>query len=330
MVDIVRLHHVELCVTDLERAKAFYRDLLGLFVTEETKEQVFLRAIEDHSHHCLVLTKADAPGVAHIAYRVAREEDLDALAETFSAQGLPMRWVAPGEERGQGRALRVQDPVGLPLEFFCAMDRAERMLQAFHLHRGARPQRIDHIHCFVSDLPRAYDWYTKTLGFRCSEVTVTPDDPPKLLAAWLFRKPNVHDVALTHRDGPRFHHVAFWVPDSKAILDFCDILGATGRASCIERYPGRHGLSNAFFLYLRDPDGIRVELYTGDYFTGDPDWEPIVWRSDDPRRATFWGVASPHSWFEDLVPVHHVVTGEPVAVQPKGEEGMWPWAACAR
>jgi hypothetical protein len=30
-------------------------------------------------------------------------------------------------------------------------------------------------------------------------------------------------------------------------------------------------VSNAFYVYLRDPDGHRVELYTSDYFTGDPD-----------------------------------------------------------
>ena len=43
----------------------------------------------------------------------------------------------------------------------------------------------------------------------------------------------------------------------------------------IERGPGRHGVSNAFYLYIRDPDGHRVEIYTQDYYTGDP---------DNPRR----------------------------------------------
>ncbi|WP_228201492.1 RraA family protein [Flaviflexus ciconiae] len=28
------------------------------------------------------------------------------------------------------------------------------------------------------------------------------------------------------------------------------------------RGPGRHGVSNVFYLYLRDPDGLRVEIYT--------------------------------------------------------------------
>ena len=29
----------------------------------------------------------------------------------------------------------------------------------------------------------------------------------------------------------------------------------------IERGPGRHGVSNAFYLYLRDPDGHRVRVF---------------------------------------------------------------------
>ena len=69
--------------------------------------------------------------------------------------------------------------------------------------------------------------------------------------------------------------------------------------SAIERGPGRHGVSNAFFVYLRDPDGHRVELYTGDYYTGDPDHRPIRWSASDPRRRTFWGHHVPDSWYEE-------------------------------
>ena len=67
----------------------------------------------------------------------------------------------------------------------------------------------------------------------------------------------------------------------------------------IERGPGRHGVSNAFFVYLRDPDGHRIELYTGDYYTGDPDHEPIRWSASDARRRTFWGHHVPDSWYEE-------------------------------
>lgn len=50
---------------------------------------------------------------------------------------------------------------------------------------------------------------------------------------------------------------------------------------------------------MRDPDGHRIELYTGDYLTSDPDFQPIRWDINDPRRQTFWGHQAPDSWFEE-------------------------------
>ena len=82
----------------------------------------------------------------------------------------------------------------------------------------------------------------------------------------------------------------------------------------IERGPGRHGISNAFFLYLRDPDGNRVELYANDYLVADPDWEPIRWELNDPRRQTFWGHAAPASWFDEAALCEDVETGQLLAV----------------
>jgi Glyoxalase/Bleomycin resistance protein/Dioxygenase superfamily len=79
------------------------------------------------------------------------------------------------------------------------------------------------------------------------------------------------------------------------ILHLCDVMASSGYLN-IERGPGRHGISNAFFLYIRDPDGRRLELYTSDYFTGDHDHAPMRWSLNDPRRQTLWGSPTPRSW----------------------------------
>ena len=71
----------------------------------------------------------------------------------------------------------------------------------------------------------------------------------------------------------------------------------------IERGPGRHGVSNAFYLYLRDPDGHRMEIYTSDYYTGDPDMETFRWDVHDDRRRDFWGNAVIESWYKEATPV---------------------------
>ena len=318
-VNVVRAAHGEFRVTDLERARTFYVDLLGFVETERTAGALYLRGLEERGHHSLVLRLGESASCGHLGFRVESEDDLDRLERFCLEQGLNHRWLQPDEEPGQGRALRLQDPNGLPLEFFAAMEPAERMLQRFDLHRGAQVMRFDHFNCQVPDVDFAYEWYAGQLGFGCSEYTAGHAD--ELWAVWLQRKGNVHDLALMTGIGPRVHHLGFWVSDTLSVLRACDVLAGAGWVESIERGPGRHGISNAFFLYLRDPDGNRIELYANDYQVADPDWEPIRWELDDPRRATFWGHVAPASWFDDAALCESVVTGEllPV-VLPRGAD----------
>lgn len=305
---IVRSAHGEFRVTDLDRARAFYVDALGFVETERTDDALYLRGLEERDHHSLVLRRAASPGAGHLAFRVASEEDVERLERFAHESGLRPQRVEAGREPGQGTAVRFNDPFGLPLEFVAAMDQVERLLQRFDLYRGAQVMRFDHFNCQVPDVAAAYRWYSEQLGFGCSEYTVSDDG--RLWAAWLQRKQNVHDIALMNGIGPRVHHLGFWVTDPMSVLRACDVLAASGWAGSIERGPGRHGLSNAFFLYLRDPDGNRIELYASDYLLADPDWEPIRWTLNDPRRATFWGHMPPASWFDDAALCESIETAE--------------------
>jgi catechol 2,3-dioxygenase len=307
---IIRAGHVAFRVTDLGAARAFYVDLLGFVETEADADAIYLRGWEETEHHSLMLRRAPAPGVSHLAFKVASADDLDGLETIARQAGLPVRTVAAGEERGMGRGLRVQDPAGLPVEFYAAMDRADTLRQRFHMHRGPHIMRIDHANCQVPEIEPAYAWYTRTLGFACSEYTETDDVPPRLWAAWLHRKHNVHDIALMTGTGPRVHHAGFWVPETLDVIRACDIVAGAGMHTAIERGPGRHGISNALFVYLRDPDGNRIELYTGDYLAADPDQPPVRWSINDPRRQTFWGHAAPPSWFDEASRVESILTGE--------------------
>ena len=85
------------------------------------------------------------------------------------------------------------------------------------------------------------------------------------------------------------HHIAFATHEKHNIIAICDKLGALRISDRIERGPGRHGVSNAFYLYLRDPDGHRVEIYTQDYYTGDPDNPVVTWDVHDNQRRDWWG-----------------------------------------
>jgi catechol 2,3-dioxygenase len=181
------------------------------------------------------------------------------------------------------------------------MESRERILQHYGRYAGCHPQRIDHFNLFVRDVQAAVDFYA-TLGFRLTEYSESEEPEPRIAAAWMHRKGGVHDVAFTSGRGPRLHHFAYWVPGVLNVIHLCDVMASTGYLANMERGPGRHGIANAFFLYVRDPDGHRCELYASDYLTVDPDFEPIRWSLRDPRRQTLWGTPAPRSWFEEGSP----------------------------
>ena len=292
--NIVRLSHVEFVVTDLAASRHFYVDTLGLQVTHEDADCICLRAMEERGHHCIRLIKGTDPSATALSFKLYDEPDLDRAAEYLAGRGLPAEWV---ERPNQGRTLATKDPQGVPLEFYVKMDRLPSIHQKYALYRGVKPLRIDHFNCFSPNVDESVAFYND-IGFRTTEYT-EDEETGKLWAAWMHRKGGVHDMAFTNGLGPRLHHTAFWVPTPLNIIDLLDLMSTTGYLPNIERGPGRHGISNAFFLYIRDPDNHRIEIYCSDYQTVDPDHEPIRWDLKDPQRQTLWGAPAPRSWFEE-------------------------------
>ncbi len=80
-------------------------------------------------------------------------------------------------------------------------------------------------------------------------------------------------------------------------MDTADIFVENGIQ--IEAGPGKHGVSQAYFMYVMEPGGNRVELF-GDsgYLIFDPDWKPITWRENELDEAIIWyGSPLPNEYF---------------------------------
>ena len=302
IANIQKLGHIEFRTTDLERARNFYVDLIGMHETARDENRVYLRCTEDRQHHSFVLRKADSAGVGTIGFRVASNDDLDRMKKRFEELGLPVRW-AGNDMLGQGRTLRMQDPFGFVIDYYAEMETVPWMVQSYHLHKGASPTRIDHANVLTPDAQAGYEWYMQELGFGCAEYTESEPPDTRIWASWLYRKATVHDIAVMTGAGPAAHHVGISLPEPMGIIRACDMLAGAGYADSIERGPARHGISNALFVYVRDPDGNRFELYTGDYLTGDMSAEPIRWSLNNPVRQTFWGAPPPRRWFEESMAV---------------------------
>src|SRR5699024_8718384 len=156
---------MEIVVTDLAASRNFYVDVLGLVVTEEDEETVYLRSFEEFIHHNLVLRQGPVAAVAAFSYRVRSPEELDKAVAFFEELGCPVRRRAEGFVKGVGDSVRVVDPLGFPYEFFYDVEHVERLAWRYDLYTPGALVRLDHFNQVTPDVPRAVA-YIEDLGFR--------------------------------------------------------------------------------------------------------------------------------------------------------------------
>ena len=141
--DILRCAYMELVVTDLSVSRDFYVDVLGLTVTEEDENTVYLRSIEEFIHHNLVLRKGPVAAVAAFSYRVRSPEELDKAVAFYEELGCRVERNKDGFIKGIGDSVRVEDPLGFPYEFFYDVEHVDvevaggRQVGDHELHVGA-------------------------------------------------------------------------------------------------------------------------------------------------------------------------------------------------
>jgi catechol 2,3-dioxygenase len=290
--NVTRASHLVSRVRDLAASRAFYCDLLGLVISDEDSTTLWLRGLEEACHHSLVL-KLGEPGVERVGMRVLTEEDLDLLQAHFAAAGFYTRWV---EVAHQGRTLHTTDPAGTPLEFCATMETRPRLFAQVDRHHGACALRLDHFQIVTPKVRDCLEFYNG-MGFRLSEY-VTHEGTLEMI--FLQRKGNPHDIVFANRAGPQLHHVAYQVPETHHLMHVCDLFVVGDKEGQVEFGPARHfspGLSR--FLYLRDPDGHRVELFPSHYHTIDIEDEPVAWEAP-AFKVGGWAVP-PDPWWNETM-----------------------------
>jgi catechol-2,3-dioxygenase len=132
MFTIKRLNHMVLYVRDVERSKAFYRDVLGFnIMTERPGRAAFLRANGSDNHHDLglfnvgpdaaALASGPRVGLYHAAWEVTRLEDLNDVRESLSKAGA----LVGENDHGASLSLYGEDPDGNEFEVFWPVPREE-------------------------------------------------------------------------------------------------------------------------------------------------------------------------------------------------------------
>lgn len=302
--NVTRASHIVVAVSDLDVSREFYTEVIGLQVTAEDRDVLYLRGMEESCHHSLVLRRRQgARACERLGFRVFRDEDLDRAKAYFDGAGIPCIWV---ERPFQGRTLHVNDHSGIPLELVASMPTLPRLHDKPNLHRGAGALRYDHVQCLAPDVAEAGRFYTD-IGFRVSDYVVDKETDEEPQGLFLYRKNNPHDIVFLKRAGPVLHHFAYIVSEVGQLFRALDVAGATGFAKCFERGPGRHGQGHAFYVYFRDPDGHRVEILPPPIQLIDFDDGPVKWHSGN--RFT-WDLPPSRRWLNEVTPFRNVAVRE--------------------
>ena len=119
---IARLGHIGLHVLDLEKQKAFYRDMLGLTVSDEDSElgMVFMSSRPEDEHHELLLCRgrnvdSHARLVQQVSFRCNTLEDLIGFYRRFKEHGVKLDMII---SHGNAIGVYAFDPEGNRFEVY--------------------------------------------------------------------------------------------------------------------------------------------------------------------------------------------------------------------
>ena len=304
--NITRLSHVALTSKDLDRTRFFYETGLGLEVTFQDNDYLCLRALEETSHHSLIFERSAVSKCKRIGYRVSEQDELAKAYDYFLNLQYEVNYV---DRPYQGKSLHVSDVMGTPIEFCSTMEQKPSQMQNFHSHSGGKLAFLDHVQITSPDVTKVYEWYNN-IGFRLAEYTAN-DNSDEMWGVWLKRKNNTQDVVFSNGFGPCLHHFAFHTPEVSNVIHAADVMASLDLGHTIDRPPGRHGIGNAFFIYFRDPDGHRVEIFTSHYNLIDANQTPKRWDLSDTRRSQLWGFPAPKKWFYETTEFENVKPKKP-------------------
>jgi catechol 2,3-dioxygenase len=304
-----QLAHVEILSPRAAETVSFFEQQLGLEISERKEQSVYLRGWGEFFHHSVKVTASAHSGLGHVGWRAESAEALDEAVRLLEATGLGEGW--SDGDAGHGPAYRFRSPDGHLNEVFWEVERWQappelkstlRDRPQKYTGRGAAARWLNHVNLSTSQVRACREFYQQHLGFRYRGCAVM-DGTDKELIAFLAVGALDHDVAFTLDPAGahgRLNHIAFSLDTREDVLRASDMLRDYG-PDTIEFGPGRHAPGGSFFLYLREPGGNRIELYTGETLILAPDWEPVRWLASDNPLA-YWGGSAPQSMYTYATP----------------------------
>ncbi|WP_106475500.1 catechol 2,3-dioxygenase [Phytohalomonas tamaricis] len=295
--DLAHLAHVEMLTPKLEESLRFFVDVMGMIVSDQQGDSVYLRGWDDYEHHTLKLTGSTTSGMAHYAFRTSSQAALERRVAQLERGGVEYEWTEG--DLGHGPACRFRDPDGHVVELYyetqwyqaTEQTRPSLKNQASRFPgRGANLRRLDHLNLLAQDVKGNRVFMQDMLGCRLTEQIVFNDGSEK--GAWLSVNNKSYDLAISEDHSGsrgRFHHVTYAVDSREDVLRAADICLEHGVH--IETGPHKHAVQQTFFLYVYEPGGNRFEIANaGARLILAPDWKTIVWNEEERKKGQAWGL----------------------------------------
>jgi catechol 2,3-dioxygenase len=297
---ISQLAYVEIATPRLQESRDFYVDTLGLTEVATTDEGIYLRAWGDVLPYSLLLTEGEAGALRRIGWRADSAADLERVASELT-----------GEWRdgnvGRGRAFAFKSPGGHQHEIFWdvePLELPEALKSTFPNRRqkystqGVGVRQIDHVTVGSDGVLRDAEWFRDNLDFRFTEYTVLDESSDDPFFAMVSTTEQAHNLAFVNAVGvgAPIHHFAFWLDQEVDVLRAAGVLQEAGVP--LEYGPGKHGMGENTYLYVREPSGLRIEIFSGGYRNYLADGEPVRWTPEQGSNDMYRNRVAPESMME--------------------------------
>lgn len=118
-----RLAHLALFTRDVAKAVAFYRDVLGLRLSDSSDGMVaFMHGPHGSDHHMVAFAKSPGAGLHHCSWDVGSVQDIGLGAMQMAAKGFTAGWGLGRHVLGANYFHYVRDPWGSYAEYSADMD----------------------------------------------------------------------------------------------------------------------------------------------------------------------------------------------------------------
>lgn len=321
---ISQLAHLRIASPRIDRTVDFFKDIWGLEESGRDGGVVYLRGWGENFYHSLEVVEGRQPALVHIGWRAQGPDLFKAAVARIDKTGNGLGWADPTP--GRGKAYRYRSPGGHEHHLFWDVTRAEVPKADAPLYpnraqrfkpRGVAARSLDHVTIATPDVLADARWLGDTLGHRYMEETIA-DPEANLGDTVVFAMTTIcersHDLGLVADFSGatgRINHFAYWVDQREDLRRAADVLLDADIA--IEFGPGRHGMGEQDYLYIREPGGMRVELNSGGYKNYEPDYPVARWTPAEGSNVYYKNLKMPHSMFESFPPAETTTAKEQMA-----------------